>query len=285
MSDKMPKIPESLSEWTDEIKATIKPFVSIRLTANAPENIWASRIGGQAFLPSNMQIPVDIDGEEMPLLAQINLDECPSLAGFPNGGLLQFYVREEMAGAYFPEEYNDDYWNAIVSGQYSRVVYLQSVPSTEQPDELTCGKFFNPEDMDEFPTYGGCYGMEFSIKQEYVNASASPEFEAFYSTTGSEEDVFDFGINYDESFSEDDNYTGGSEHKLGGYPAFTQGDIRVTADAGDWVLLFQLDSTSEPDDDDVGLMWGDAGIGNFFIHRDDLAKLDFSRVAFSWDCH
>ncbi|MBO7381562.1 MAG: DUF1963 domain-containing protein, partial [Neisseriaceae bacterium] len=33
-----------------------------------------------------------------------------------------------------------------------------------------------------------------------------------------------------------------------------------------------------------GIMWGDAGVGNFFITADDLKKRDFSRVLYNWDC-
>ncbi|WP_169816516.1 DUF1963 domain-containing protein [Deinococcus marmoris] len=45
------------------------------------------------------------------------------------------------------------------------------------------------------------------------------------------------------------------------------------------VLLFQLDS-----DDDLEVMWGAVGIANFFIPLEDLARADFRRVAYNWDC-
>ena len=67
-------------------------------------------------------------------------------------------------------------------------------------------------------------------------------------------------------------------HKLGGYPDFTQSDPRGEDD-DDLVLLFQLDTDRE-----MGVMWGDAGIVNFFIRRADLIARDFSRVAYHWDC-
>ncbi|HGY2265805.1 TPA: DUF1963 domain-containing protein [Morganella morganii] len=46
------------------------------------------------------------------------------------------------------------------------------------------------------------------------------------------------------------------------------------------VLLLQLDSGSG----DVDILWGDCGIGNFFICPDDLKKADFSRVVYNRDC-
>ena len=66
-------------------------------------------------------------------------------------------------------------------------------------------------------------------------------------------------------------------HQVGGYPSFTQTDPRSQDDPR--ILLFQLDS-----DDDLGLMWGDMGVAHFFIHPDDLARCDFSNVAYNWDC-
>lgn len=91
------------------------------------------------------------------------------------------------------------------------------------------------------------------------------------------EDVFD---NFENEIIE---YTGGT--KIGGYPFFTQSDPRERED--DEVkekyeydtLLFQLDSV----DDHV--MWGDCGIGNFFINRINLKNKDFSNVLFNWDCY
>jgi len=31
-------------------------------------------------------------------------------------------------------------------------------------------------------------------------------------------------------------------------------------------------------------MWGDCGVGNFFINIEDLKNLDFSDVLYNWDC-
>jgi len=65
--------------------------------------------------------------------------------------------------------------------------------------------------------------------------------------------------------------------QVGGYAAFTQEDPRAVDSP--LVLLFQLNS-----DDDADMMWGDCGIANFFIDPDELAKADFSRVLYNWDC-
>lgn len=73
----------------------------------------------------------------------------------------------------------------------------------------------------------------------------------------------------------------GFTHKMGGYPGFTQFDPRNEEDSHD-VLLFQLDSDFGDGADRI--MWGDAGICNFFIHREKLKQCDFSDVIYNWDC-
>lgn len=64
--------------------------------------------------------------------------------------------------------------------------------------------------------------------------------------------------------------------QVGGYPFFTQSDPR-SADDGE-VLLFQLNSVKD-------IMWGDAGVANFFIDREALKNRDFSHVMYNWDCY
>ena len=45
-------------------------------------------------------------------------------------------------------------------------------------------------------------------------------------------------------------------------------------------LLFQLGSS-----DQFNCMWGDMGVANFFICRDDLKRAEFSSVMYNWDCY
>ena len=96
----------------------------------------------------------------------------------------------------------------------------------------------------------------------------------------------------------------GPEHQMLGHPVLVQGDMRLEValvaagyDCGDgsafqseaaqelvhevtaWKLLLQLDS-----DDDAGMMWGDAGLLYFWIHEDDLAQRDFTRVRVVLQC-
>lgn len=71
-----------------------------------------------------------------------------------------------------------------------------------------------------------------------------------------------------------------TNNTLGGDPYFTQYDPRAAGD--DDVLLFQLDSAGH--DSGVEVLWGDSGIGMFFIRPADLRARRFERAWFYWDC-
>lgn len=71
-------------------------------------------------------------------------------------------------------------------------------------------------------------------------------------------------------------------HRLLGYPSFTQYDPREPEGPYD-TLLFQLDSDMADDRHDL-VLWGDCGVGNFFINGEDLLRRDFSRILYNWDC-
>lgn len=72
-----------------------------------------------------------------------------------------------------------------------------------------------------------------------------------------------------------------NESHLMGYPYFTQQDPR---EGRDDVLLFQLDS-QEVDGEYGSIMWGDSGIGQFFIARKDLVARRFDKAWLHWDCY
>nr|WP_316045926.1 DUF1963 domain-containing protein [Planococcus glaciei] len=37
-------------------------------------------------------------------------------------------------------------------------------------------------------------------------------------------------------------------------------------------------------DEEAGIAWGDTGVGNFFISKENLKKRNFSDVVYNWDC-
>ncbi|MGN1033047.1 MAG: DUF1963 domain-containing protein, partial [Intestinibacter sp.] len=94
------------------------------------------------------------------------------------------------------------------------------------------------------------------------------------------EEVYD-GDDFYEFLEE---YNSGDGIKIGGYPFFTQEDPREYDYGGYNTLLLQIDSIDD-DDEDIHIMWGDSGVGNFFISAEDLKNRDFSNVLYNWDCY
>ena len=72
----------------------------------------------------------------------------------------------------------------------------------------------------------------------------------------------------------------GAGHKIGGYPDFAQYDPREDDDFHD-TLLLQIESEWN---EQYSVMFGDAGVANFFINREDLAHCKFDDVLYNWDC-
>ena len=71
--------------------------------------------------------------------------------------------------------------------------------------------------------------------------------------------------------------------QIGGYGHFTQWDPRSDEYLNDYnILLLQIDTDYGVNEHMI--MWGDEGIGNFFIQEDKLKQLDFSSVLYNWDC-
>ncbi|WIL50036.1 YwqG family protein [Bacillus bombysepticus] len=75
------------------------------------------------------------------------------------------------------------------------------------------------------------------------------------------------------------------------YQPVTPRDYRfemIFSDNIDWeekyqqhdILLLQIDT-----DDSLNIMWGDSGVANFFIRKEELLNLDFSNVIYNWDCY
>ena len=74
----------------------------------------------------------------------------------------------------------------------------------------------------------------------------------------------------------------GSGHKIGGYPAFAQDDPREEGTYTE--LLLQIDSDWNEEEKEYSIIWGDVGVGNFFISKENLEKLNFEDVLYIWEC-
>jgi uncharacterized protein YwqG len=255
-------IPESLKEFEDEIRATEKEYIRIEFKKTDPTSDKNSKVGGKVFyFPENMEYPTDKEGNPLQFLAQINWAEVPRIEGFPESGLLQFFIDGDdmMMGLdrKNPTEqtgFKVIYHTDLKQKQADLMNILEKLPDSYSVFEKGCKesimhfkKWKRPISSTDF-RFGTVFPkMSNMVKDEYRK--------------------FMSGI--DET-----------SHKIGGYANFTQEDIRsYKKELQDYVLLFQIDSDYEN-----GICWGDAGVGNFFIKPNDLAKLDFTKVLYNWDC-
>lgn len=225
-----------------------KPCVKIKLTDTKP-SVFESKIGGLGYIPHDKNFPTDSNGNQLRLLAQIECDKI-QLDGFMKTGLLQFWIlNDEVSGM--------DTWGTTNQDGF-RVIYYPEIDKTVTKEEIE-SKFVKNEfdDDDMLPVFREC-GMSFEKSENRY-------------------------IDYYSDFSNEEECEENAGHKVGGYPYFTQDDPRdeKMLEYYDF-LLFQLDTDYIGNEDVV--MWGDSGVGNFFINSEKLKNQDFSDVLYNWDC-
>ncbi|MCM1988901.1 YwqG family protein [Oceanirhabdus seepicola] len=125
------------------LKKYSKEALQLQLSKEAVSR-WSTKLGGKPYLPLGEEHPE----EGMYLLAQINFEEIPKMQGYPEKGLLQFYIKEETCGyttRYFseiirdesklqeglPEISDDDCWPVIYSELKVTYKKIDDTPSVE----------------------------------------------------------------------------------------------------------------------------------------------------------
>ena len=258
-------LPKAFADHWQEIKATGIDYVEIIATPSSDIKATNSSFGSIPFIPVGFDYPKDANNEPMLPLAQLNFSEIPQLADYPNKGLLQFYIRnDDCYGLDFDDQINPHSF---------RVIYIENPEELTQDNNVSfVQKLLESENS---PVYKP-HKLSFRKKTDYVGLNDyRRELHSF--------NVEDWYVNYDtkikdqlENISYDIFCTNG--HKIGGYAYFTQTDPREYQEhPKQSLLLFQMDSNDE-------IMWGDVGVGNFFISPEDLIKKDFTKVMYNWDC-
>lgn len=256
------KLPIALEPFRDRLLETRLPFVRITAEASRPTAWWESKVGGHPYLPKGVDFPTAPDGRELFFLAQINFADMPPLAPFPDRGIAQFYIYDDdLYGMDFDDGENPDTF---------RVLYFPEVTTDETALQT---QFSVIRDYDLLPHHPETsHPLRFELAEE---VAPSTDYR-FWQSFGA--DFFQqFGEQEWEILDEFSRSVRSQGHKTGGYAYFTQDDPRSPDDP--MLLLFQLDS-----DEKMDLMWGDMGVGHFFIREKDLLARDFSRVLYDWDC-
>lgn len=288
-SQSLPAIPPSLSQFGDKIRDTKKDALNLKLRPSEDLLPWQSKVGGLPYLPTFAEYPrSSTSGVALKLLAQVNFSEAPHLCGYPEKGILQFYIdpTDEFLGM------GSDFDH--IGQNLFRIKYFEDVEEdasklkTEDPWRIDGEKIIDVASEKEYSLY---WPLE-------ANCQLSMEFEPFQQCMTVNDyrtgvDIFGCDPNLPwheqyakcaELFDEYEERFKGNGHQIGGYPFFTQQDPRSSnPDFRGYELLLQLDSEFF-ESNNLGICWGDMDVGNFFIRPDDLEKRDFSRVMYNWDC-
>lgn len=263
------QIAAAFAPYLDALRASERDFVKIEVAGETDDEPWSSKLGGTPYLPAGATLPEDPDrpGIAMALLVQIDFAELPSIAGNPRRGLLQVFLADDPELRHFGD------WKSDREIQLSQQRYFRMVYWPERGTHV--GSSSSPRAWPLSPEQP--VGLRFSLGREAI----TPADSGFVQTVGvnpfelARRLAKDTGLPV-ETVADELPILSGSGHKLGGYPDFAQDDPRSPGTR--LRLLLQLDS-------DEHLMWGDAGVGSFFIDPVDLERADFSRVMFSWDSH
>lgn len=261
----------------DQFDVMDRDYASITLLDTEPD-IFSSKVGGLPYIDDNYGVPTNDDQIPLRLLAQINFKDLPELSmKLPSSGILQFWIKNnDMYGLSFDE--NDKGFS---------VRFIKSI-DTSITEAMVLKHYSREADNEMFP-FEGAFGMTFTKCNQPYPLYLDMYQELFIQKWNQlyPESIIvsvdEFGTLLDEAI----DATSESGHKIGGFPFFTQYDPRESIYdpqslyTDHELLLFQLDT------DHVGsreIMWGDSGIANFFISKEDLENLDFTKVLYNWDC-
>lgn len=246
-----------MKKLNELLEKHVLPVIPFKTAKDPNLKPWNSKLGGLPYLPQNCDYPKNINGETGHFLAQINLAECGHFPHLPNQGLLQFFISD---------------WNDGYVHYYPEVLENEALLNTN----IIC-----PEDEDDDLPF---------VEEDYQGKII---FEALQYQKPTRDEIFfrpeligEREINDElwQAISDWENeecFPNGNQ--IGGYPFFVQSDPRHDWDELNYILLFQLDSDNQQTNK-WEINWGDGGVGAFFIPKDDLKHLDFSRVAFCAAC-
>lgn len=274
---------ERILKIVEELKKrTAQEAYALTIQPDRTPTLFDSKFGGLPYWDLQKPYPTDLEGEKMLLLAQINFDTAKVDAPLPQKGMLQFFIaKNDMFGLDFDAQDRQDTFRVVYHETIDQTVTAEQVKGLGVPDGMHGEGGLDTPVWKEAAVaiakktaYIGidCYDFG-EVMQDVIRQVCGQDIEDWYDfITEEENDVL-----YDELSA--------AGHWMLGYPYFTQNDPRELVEEYERydTLLFQMDSDGVDAYGDY-VLWGDSGVGNFFINRKDLEKCDFSRVLYHWDC-
>ena len=282
-----------INEICKKIDEKFPPKPVVKLEPNRAENlsVFESKLGGVPYMPLNFEYPKGksgiFEGRPLRLLAQLNFEKLPHIENFPQKGILQFFCSDDEEDSAYGLNFDSP-----IEQDGFRVIYHENIITDES-------KLMSKESMPAFADntgvfpFNGEFLLEAKEPESCLISSEDHHFnDAVFKLMGEisgrnitnfrEAEEAGFGDDLWEKLYEQRTF---EQTCIGGYPFFTQDDPRGYKEeiANYDVLLFQCTSFFGDDPADE-IMWGDVGVANFFISESDLKNLDFSKVAYNWDC-
>lgn len=298
-----------------------RPALALK-ESSRPDSPTTSKVCGTPYLPEHAPYPY-YDGRPMFFIAQFNFSELEQLPGFPTTGLLQLFVPDtDFWGDFLMAPNQQD--SCQEPTPFARYFEDLSAPHVgEMPEEeiLHSGEHPAPEPLDPVTIDGVRIDQEVDYSaHEYGRAIFDPkgprtllrrgqdyvDIHTFRGSLvsrwviggettfekpsrdgqGSRKDAFAAAVGraeqegftvypHADEFLEPIDYPSANGSSLGGYEILLNRDSFHPSDPR--IVLARIDQ-------DLPCEWGDTGVGNFYIHPDDLAARNFDRVEFAWDC-
>ena len=276
------KLNERSRQLLDEIKRRTQTTAYVlAFDSESAPTIFDSKVGGLPYWDLAKTYPTDSNGKKMYLLAQINFDQDKAESPLPQSGMLQFFVGDDdLYGLDFDHPSEQKNWRIVYHEKVDASVTAEAVEAMGIPSNNG-----DDEEVDS-PVFRSCV-FRLVKKETWLTPDHWERFDEL--TLEVAKDLFGEtdAESANEVFGEDqyalleEEYFYSENSQLLGHPFFTQEDVREEGSRYN-TLLFQLDSETV-DEEDI-TMWGDCGVGNFFINIEDLKRLDFSDVLYNWDC-
>lgn len=261
----------------EALKTTQLPSIHLSIKAENPTTCIDSKFGGVYYLPEGIQIPTCPEGEPMQFLAQINFSQMPTLEGFPQSGLLQFFIDTDEGR--FEEKIDDpDLTHELCVVRY----YPSPDASLQQKLPESCTRTNESFGFADGPWFEG--KMAFKLTTEVATMYLGMEglvsnlgYEAICNEQITPELVKQSGYDIENSETAVDTlcwYFGNWGTKIGGHPAVHQVDPRMDVEDGETytTLLFQYDFSTEQE--------MEASTFQFFIRPKDLSAAKFDDILF-----
>lgn len=272
-----------LEPYRDRIAATIKPYLGLTLVPDRSLTWWSNKFAGvdksQAglpYLPKEVEYPKTPQGQYLHLLAQINFAESPSLPGFPDRGILQFYVADgELWGCPYPN-YTEEYQRTWYEQNTFRIRYFPEI-DFEQAHLVTDFDFLpnkGVENLDHYP-------QSCSAIQWFCGEAPMPSYDyQFYNTMFGNLDRRDRSVAnrfinefLEAYYREIDEEMPDVPIQMGGYTSFAQEDPRDG---------LNLEEVAEPLSTLLLKISMPENVLLFYIEHSALVKRDFSRVMYAF---